>query len=142
MSRRRVSLTKLGDTPMKDQFPPEKHNRIIKAYLKNVAIDVSATDWIASPVFDPIRGNMFDIFVTRKTYDELKAVFDKLAGEAVKKRFQELHGMPFGVYGQFYDKYGVQWIFRRVDIQERENRIEAFFRGPLFFWPSIKVKRV
>ncbi|MGI0085152.1 MAG: hypothetical protein ACREBQ_08725, partial [Nitrososphaerales archaeon] len=107
-----LALTKLGDTPMRDQLPQEKHNRIINAYLKNGAIDVSATDWMASPALDPMRGNMSAIFVTGKTYDELKVVFDKLADGADKKRFQELHDMPFGVYGQFYDKYGVQWIFR------------------------------
>jgi PhnB protein len=31
---------------------------------------------------------------------------------AQKERFQELHQLPIGTYGQFYDKYGVQWIFR------------------------------
>lgn len=24
----------------------------------------------------------------------------------------QLHDMPFGTYGQFYDKFGIQWIFR------------------------------
>jgi PhnB protein len=46
------------------------------------------------------------------TYDELKAVFDKLSEGAEKERFQALHDLPFGTYGQFYDKYGVQWIFK------------------------------
>lgn len=106
-----LTLTKLGDTPMKDQFPQEKHNRIINAHLKNGEIEISATDWMASPEFNPILGNMFAIFVTGKIYDELKVVFDTLADGADKKRFQELHDMPFGIYGQFYDKYGIQWIF-------------------------------
>ena len=44
-----LTLTKLGDTPMKDQFPPEKHNRMINAHLKSGAIEFSATDWMASP---------------------------------------------------------------------------------------------
>ncbi len=30
-----LTLTKLADTPMKDQFPPEKHNRLINAHLKS-----------------------------------------------------------------------------------------------------------
>jgi PhnB protein len=106
-----LTLTKLGDTPMKDQFPQEKHNRIINAHLKNGEIEISATDWMASPEFNPILGNMFAIFVTGKIYDEMKVVFDTLADGADKKRFQELHDMPFGIYGQFYDKYGIQWIF-------------------------------
>jgi PhnB protein len=106
-----LSLAKLGNSPMKDMLPPEKHNRIINAHLKNGDIDISATDWMASPEFNPILGNMSAIFVTGKTYDEVKIVFDKLKEGADKKRFQELHDMPFGKYGQFYDKYGIQWIF-------------------------------
>jgi PhnB protein len=107
-----LTLTELGDTPMKDQFPKEKHSRIINAQLVSGNIDISATDWMASPSFDPIQGNTFAIFVIGGKYEELKTVFDKLAEGAEKERFQELHDMPFGMYGQFYDKYGVQWIFK------------------------------
>jgi PhnB protein len=44
-------LIRLRDTPMKEQYPEEKHNRIIYAQLKNNQIDFSATDWMASPMF-------------------------------------------------------------------------------------------
>jgi len=104
-------LTRLADTPMKAQFPAEKHDRIINAHLKSGAIEISATDWMASPAFEPKLGNMSALFVTG-TDAELRAVFDKLAVGAERERFQELHAMPFGTYGQFYDRYGVQWIFR------------------------------
>jgi PhnB protein len=107
-----LTLTKLGDTPMKDAFPPEKHERIINAHLTSGEIELSATDWMASPDFDPMQGNTYAIFVTGGAYDELKAVFDRLRDGDNNTRLQELHDMPFGVYGQFYDKYGVQWIFR------------------------------
>jgi PhnB protein len=107
-----LRLTKLADTPMKAQFPPEKHNRIINAYLKSGAIEFSATDWMASPAFEPLQGNTTAIFVIGEAYEELKVVFDKLASGCEKSRFQELHNLPFGIYGQFYDKYGVQWIFK------------------------------
>jgi len=107
-----LRLTKLADTPMKEQFPREKHGRIINAHLKSGAVKISATDWMASPDFDPVQGNTFAIFVTGDTYDELKPVFDKLKDGDNNQRLQELHEMPFGIYGQFYDKYGVQWIFR------------------------------
>jgi PhnB protein len=106
-----LTLTKLGDTPMKDQFPEEKHRRVINAHLKSGAIEISATDWMASPALEPKQGNTFAIFVVGGPYDELKQVFDKLAEGANKEWFQDLHDMPFGTYGQFYDKYGVQWIF-------------------------------
>lgn len=107
-----LTLTKLGDTPMKDQFPPEKHGRIINAHLKSGDIELSATDWMAAPDYAPQYGNIFAIFVVGEGYDELKAVFDKLREGAPQDRFQELHDMPFGIYGQFYDKYGYQWIFK------------------------------
>ncbi|MGH7156671.1 MAG: VOC family protein [Candidatus Saccharimonadales bacterium] len=107
-----LTLTKLGDSPMKDMLPPEKHNRIINAHLKSGDIEISATDWMASPDFDPVQGNTFTIFVTGPANDELKAVFDKLKDGDNNTRLQELHEMPFGIYGQFYDRYGVQWIFR------------------------------
>ena len=107
-----LSLTKLSDTPMKDMFPPEKHSRLINAHLKSGDIEISATDWMASPDYDPIQGNTTAIFVIGESYDELKKVFDKLKDGDNNKRLQELHEMPFGIYGQFYDKYGVQWIFK------------------------------
>ena len=107
-----LRLTKLGETPMKDQFPPEKHNRIINAYLKSGALEFSATDWMASPAYEPKQGDTYAIFVIGEAYDELKAVFDKLAEGATADRFQDLHDMPFGTYGQFYDRYGVHWIFK------------------------------
>lgn len=106
-----LTLTKLGDTPMKVQFPQAKHGRIINAQLKSGLVEISATDWMASPTFEPLLGNMSAVFVIGD-YEELKVVFDKLAVGAEQERFQELHEMPFGTYGQFYDRYGVQWIFR------------------------------
>ncbi len=107
-----LTLTKLADTPMKDMFPPEKHNRLINAHLKSGKIEISATDWMASPAFEPIQGNTFAIFVVGGAYEELQKVFDKLKEGADIERFQALHELPFGIYGQFYDKYGVQWIFK------------------------------
>jgi PhnB protein len=67
---------------------------------------------MASPSFEPIQGNTYAIFVIGGAYEELKTAFDKLAQGAEEDRFQELHEMPFGMYGQFYDRFGVQWIFR------------------------------
>jgi PhnB protein len=105
-------VTKLRDTPMRAQFPPEKHDRIINAQLKSGALEISATDWMASPALEPRLGNMSAIFVIGNDFAELKVVFDKLGVGADRERFQDLHEMPFGIYGQFYDRYGVQWIFR------------------------------
>ena len=107
-----LTLTITGETPMKELFPKEKWERVIYANLKSGDIEISATDWMASPEFEPIQGNTFAIFVVGKSYDDLKTVFNQLKDGDNNKRLQELHDMPFGTYGQFYDKYGIQWIFK------------------------------
>ncbi len=104
-----LTLTKLGETPMKADFPVEKHGRIINAELKSGAIDFSATDWMASPTLEPMQGNTTAMYITGGTYDELKVLFEKLAvgADKDKRTFIELNNKPFGSFGQFTDKYGV-----------------------------------
>ncbi|MBA2961944.1 MULTISPECIES: VOC family protein [Ramlibacter] len=117
-----LQLTRLVDTPMKAQFPVSKHQRIINAHLTSGAIEISAADWMASPAFDPVLGNMSALFVTGASAEELRPVFDKLARGTQQAHFQDLHSMPFGVYGQFYDRYGVQWVFRGGSAQQGPSR--------------------
>ncbi|MVN77575.1 VOC family protein [Hymenobacter sp. HMF4947] len=107
-----LTLTKLGDTPMKDQFPVEKHGRIINARLTSGLIDLSATDWMAAPNVEPRPGNTVSLFIVGQTYAEVKAVFEQLAEGADPDPCTLLHPMPFGSYGQFTDRYGVAWVFK------------------------------
>ena len=109
-----LMLTKLGDTTMKDQYPKEKHGRLINAHLKSDAVEISASDWMASPTWEPREGTNVGIFVVGGAYDEIKIIFDKLVKIADKEKglFVELRDMPFGTYGQFIDKFGVPWKFK------------------------------
>src|SRR5262245_21879935 len=75
----KLAMTKLRDTPMKAQFPPEKHDRVINANLKSDAIDISASDWMASPNLEPVKGNMSGVFLVSTTHEELKLAFNRLA---------------------------------------------------------------
>lgn len=92
-------LTKLGDTPMKAQFPPEKHNRIINAQLKSGAIEISAADWMASPSFEPKQGNTYAIFVIGGTYTELKTVLTNSRTGPEKKDFKSCMTCLLGYMG-------------------------------------------
>src|SRR5690349_19381848 len=83
-----LSLTKLGDTPMKDALPADKHDRIINAHLVLGDFAISATDWMASPAFDPVLGNMSAVFVECDDEVELRDVFDKLGQGAQSEHFQ------------------------------------------------------
>ena len=75
---------------------------------------MSATDWMASPILEPIPGNTLSLFLVGESYQELKSIFDKLpeGADPDKRTFQELHSVPLGSYGQFTDTFGVSWIFK------------------------------
>ncbi len=107
-----LTITRLRDSPMKEQMPPEKYDRVINAHLKSGGLEISATDWMAAPEYEPAHGDTFAIFVVADSYEDLQFAFDRLAVGAKEDRFQPLHPLPIGSYGQFFDKYGVQWIFR------------------------------
>ncbi len=106
-----LTITKLGDTPMKDQMPREKHDRVAYAHLEGGAIDFSATDWL-HPTRTPKQGNTVAMYLNGGTYAELRSVFDKLAVGADAGLLDELRDLPFGAYGHLADQYGVHWFFR------------------------------
>lgn len=104
-------LTRLAETPMAAQFPPEQHNKITFAQLKSGAIEISATDWL-HPQRRPQQGNTTAIYVTGEGLAELTPVFTELRAGANEEFLTELREMPFGIYGRLTDRYGVEWFFR------------------------------
>jgi PhnB protein len=104
-------LIHLAETPMKAQFPPEQHHKITNAHLKSGLVEFSATDWL-HPTHQRQQGNTTAMYVTGDNYDELSPVFDKLREGADQEFLVELCEMPFGIYGRFTDRYGVEWFFR------------------------------
>lgn len=106
-----LTLTRLGDTPMKAQFSPEQHGRITYARLKTDNIEFSATDWL-HPTHRRQQGNTTAMYVTGSSLDELSPVFEKLREGADQEFLVALQEMPFGIYGRFTDRFGVEWYFR------------------------------
>ena len=106
-----LTITKIGDTPMKNQMPPEKHNKVANAHLKSEAIEFSATDWL-HPARNPKQGNTVAMYVSGAGYSELRAIFDKLAAGADPALLDDLRDMPFGSYGHLADKFGIHWFFQ------------------------------
>jgi PhnB protein len=106
-----LTITRLADTPMKDQAPPELHNKVSYARLVRDEVDISATDW-QHQTRRPRQGNTVGIYLTGGSYEELEAVFDRLADGADPDLLDELRELPFGVYGHLADRFGVHWFFR------------------------------
>ena len=112
-----LTITRLGDTPMKDQMPPEQHHKVVYAHLKNGAIEFSATDWL-HPTRTPHQGNTVAMYINGGTYTQLRDIFDKLSAGADTNLLDDLHDLPFGTYGHLADKYGVHWFFQGEKQQE------------------------
>lgn len=103
-----LTLTKVGESPMKNAMPPALHDRVLNARLISEGIDISASDWLR-PAQKPVQGNMVCLYLSGGTFAELKTYFDKLsAGAEVTDPLKE---EPFGTYGALNDKFGIRWMF-------------------------------
>ncbi len=106
-----LTITRVGDTSMKDEMPPEQHHKVAYAHLKSDALELSATDWLHA-TRRPKQGNMVALRIAGGTYTQLRAIFDKLSAGADKNLLDDLRDLPVGTYGHLADKYGVHWFFQ------------------------------
>lgn len=103
-----LTLTTVGESPMKAMFPPAFHARVVNARLKGTLVDISASDWLR-PNEKPVMGNMVCFYVSGGTPEQTTAIFQKLAQGA--NVTDPLTAQPFGLYGALNDRYGVRWMF-------------------------------
>ncbi len=106
-----LTITKMSDTPMKNQMPVELHDKVAHAHLKSSAIEFSATDWMHQ-TRRPKQGNTVALYLNGGTYRELRAIFDGLVAGADPELLDDLRDLPFGSYGHLADKFGVHWFFQ------------------------------
>jgi PhnB protein len=102
-------LTKVKDSPARDQMQAFQQEKVLNAHLQSGGLEISASDWLA-PNETPIRGNTVCLFLSGGTFQNLKAVFDRLSqGAEVTNPLKEVF---FGVYGDLNDRFGVRWMFQ------------------------------
>ncbi len=106
-----LTVTKLGDTPMRDGTPPERHDRVVYARLQNGAVELNATDWL-HPTRAPRPGNTVGLYVSGDAEGRFREIFACLAVGSDPALFDELRDEPFGIYGHLADRFGVHWFFR------------------------------
>jgi PhnB protein len=115
---------KVKDSPAKDQMPPVQLNKTLNARLKSGNLEISASDWLRLDQ-TPIRGNTVCLYLSGGTFQELKALFEKLSEEA--EVTDPLKEMFFGVYGALNDKFGVRWMFtaaKKRRVERKRAKIE------------------
>lgn len=106
-----LTILKAGDSPMKNQMPPQHLDKVVNAYLRSALITLSASDWLHA-TRSPKQGNTVCLYVNGGTFNELREIFDKLSDGADQSLLDALRDMPFGSYGALTDKYGVRWMFQ------------------------------
>jgi PhnB protein len=106
-----LTLTTVGESPMKDAFPIALHASVVNARLQCKLADISASDWL-HPTEKAIRGNMVCLYVSGGSSDETKSLFAKLSDGA--NITDPLSEQPFGLYGALNDQFGIRWMFHSV----------------------------
>jgi PhnB protein len=106
-----LTITKVGDTPMKAQISSELHDRVAYAHLKSNTLEFSGTDWL-HPTRTRKPGNTLGMYVNGGDYGQLREIFDRLAVGADRALLDDLQDLPFGIYGHLADRYGMHWFFR------------------------------
>ena len=103
-----LSLTRVGDSSMKDHMPAAMHDKVINAQLKTDGIHIAASDWLR-PGQTPIQGNTVCLYLSGGTSQELKTLFDRLSdGAEITDPMTEQF---FGTYGALNDQFGIRWMF-------------------------------
>jgi PhnB protein len=106
-----LTITTVGETPMRDQFPPERHATVAYAHLRSGPAEFSATDW-QHRTRRPRQGNTVAMYLSGGTYEQLRDIFDKLSAGADPELLDDLKDLPIGSYGHLADQFGVHWFFR------------------------------
>jgi len=104
-----LTTTKVKDSEAKDHMPAVQQEKILNARLTSGNLEISASDWLR-PDRTPVRGNTVCLYLSGGTFQELKALFERLSESAevtdpLKEQF-------FGTYGALNDKFGVRWMFQ------------------------------
>ena len=103
-----LTMTTVGDSPMKAAFPVAMHGRIVSARLKSKVVDISASDWLR-PNQKRIQGNTVCLYLSGGNPDDTKSLFGRLSEGA--EVTDPLSDQPFGLYGALNDKFGNRWMF-------------------------------
>lgn len=98
-------LNTVKDTPMAAQMPPEMHNLVMHAYLKNDDLVIMGSDMQRESLQ---QGNNIKLAINCSSEKELNDIFNKLSagGKTVQAPKQEF----WGIYGEVIDQYNIAWM--------------------------------
>jgi PhnB protein len=104
-----VGLKTIGESPMKDNMPAEKHEQIMHASLvKNGQVVLFASDLMGAEAL--AHGNDITLCLNCTSEEEIQTTFRNLAagGKITHELKKEFWGDTFGM---LTDKFGLNWMF-------------------------------
>ena len=103
-----LNLQTVGESPSKDEMPPETHDHVLHSRLAAGEIVFMASDMMGPGEW--VGGNAVSLCISGSTKAEIEAAFAKLAeGGTVN---QPLIDVFFGTFGSLTDKFGINWMFQ------------------------------
>lgn len=106
-----LSRATLGDSPMKDQIPPERHDRVMYvAYNINPSFTLLGRDLDAHTENDEfIVGNNTKILIHTDTKEEADRIYQELSEGG--RTDSPISTTSWGAYnGALTDSFGVKWM--------------------------------
>jgi PhnB protein len=101
-------VTLVGDSPMRDHFPPERHGAVMHASFTAPGVSFMASDGRDQKTIDPDEGNI-SLSIGTDDRAEGDRVFAALAdgGTIV----MPLADAPWGArFGMVHDRFGIEWM--------------------------------
>jgi PhnB protein len=113
------TLMTLGETPMADQAPPGRGDRILHARLVVDGRDLMASDCPAGQLYTGLHG--FALALNYSDLAEARRVFDALSeGGRVNMPLQKVFWAD--AFGMLVDRFGTPWLVNGVAASGPESR--------------------
>jgi PhnB protein len=103
-----LKIMTMGESPMASQVPKEMIDRVMHAVLTKDSIVLMASDMMGPE--KAMKGNTVTLAIMGTEMEEIKTYFTKLSQGGTLKH--QLEKTFFGVYGDFTDKFGIDWMFQ------------------------------
>ncbi|GAB3007260.1 hypothetical protein GCM10027051_03820 [Niabella terrae] len=109
-----LTISLAGDTPAKDQMPPEYHDKVLHSHLKGGIIEIMATDMTPQK---PVEGNTVYLTLICENEQELRDFFNKLSEDAIVD--QPVQQAFFGWFASLQDKFNKHWMLQAPAPQQQ-----------------------
>jgi len=103
-----LKIMTMRESPAAAQVPEEMKDRVMHAVLTKESIVLMASDMMGAE--KAVTGNTLTLAIMGRETEEIKPYFTRLSQGGTMKH--QLEKTFFGMYGDFTDKFGIDWMFQ------------------------------